>query len=331
MTAKPPVHVVSIALTPKIVGDEALALALVQLKAEDPTIRITSADPTTGRVVVAGVSELHLEIIIDRLRREFSIVADVDRPVAFLRGSLREMAIGDWKHTNAKPGRHEYAHVRVRVTPRDDGAGYVFENGLAGNVLPDRFIAATEQGIDNARMHSVFSGHPVEDVKVELIDGSYHDTHSSESAFRIAAGQAFIEGVMKAKPIVVEPVMRVEVSVPEEFLRHVTAGLVERRGQIQFCEERGGEWRTVVALVPVAQLFGYATQLRQLSYGRATYAMRFVRYQPRPEGPNPGDGDRASMVGAPRKPVVPGRLDAIALPEPDEGDNSDDDWLQPRS
>ena len=279
-----------------------------------------------GRVVVAGISELHQEIISDRLRREFSIVADVDRQVVLLKGSLREMAIGDWKHTKAECGRHEYAHVRLRLTPRDDGAGYVCENGLVGNVLPDRFIAATEQGIDNRRMHGMLGGHPIDDVKVELIDGSYHGTDSSESAFRIAAGQAFVEGVMKAKPIVVEPVVRVEVSVLEEFLRHVTADLAERRGQIQFREERG-EWRTVVALVPVAQMFGYAAHLRELSHGRATYTMRFVRYQPRPEGPNPGDGDRASMVGAPRKPVVPGRLDAVALPEPNEDDNSNDDWL----
>jgi elongation factor G len=332
MAARPPVQIITITITPKTVGDDALARALFQLKAEDPAIRITSADPATGRVSIAGVSELHLEVVVDRLKREFGIEAAVDRPVAFLKESLRDMALGEHKHTRAKRGRHEYAHVKLRLTPREDGAGYVFESGLVGDVLPSRFVAAAEEGIENARVFGVLSGRPIDDVKVELLDGSYHDVDSSESAFRIAGGQAFVEGALRAKPIIVEPVVRIEVSVPVKMVNDVRRHLEGRRGRIQSCDERG-ERHTVVARAPVRHLFGYAADLNQLTHGRATYSMRFDHYQAResyPEELNLDEGDRDSLVGAPRKPLVPSRDSAIALPEPDENDDLDNNWLRPR-
>jgi elongation factor G len=329
MLAGPHVHVVSIALTPKIVGDDALVRALFQLKADDPAIRIVSADSATGRVVVAGVSELHLEIVVDRLRREFGIEGSVDRPLVFLKGALRDAAVGEYKHRTTGPGRREYAHVKIRLSPRPDGTGYVFENRLLGDVIPARFLSAIVQGIEAARLMGVSGGHSIEieDVKVELFDGSYHDVDSSESAFRSAAMQAFIYGVVRAKPVVVEPVMRIVVSVPEEFLHDVMSDLVSRSGQVQ-SSERVNDRRIIVARVAVAHLFGFTSELNNRSHGRATYSMSFDSYQERDSFSD--EGDRDSLVGAPRKPIVPGRLDAIALPEPNENDDLEDDWLRPR-
>ncbi len=273
--------------------------------------------------MLAGVGELHLEIIVDRLRREFNIEAALDRTTVFLKSALSTEAIGECKHHGVRHGRQEYAHIKMRLVPRPDGAGYVFDDRILGGSIPSRFIPAIEQGIDDARN----CGHPIDDVNVELIDGSYHEVDSTESAFRIAAQQAFSEGAMRAKPTIVEPVMRVVMAVPEEFLAEVMTDLDHRRAQTQLSDSPG-EWRTVVALAPFGRLLGFATALNHRSRGRATCSMHFVRYQQRDSFSD--EGDRDSFVGAPRKPTIPIRDSAIALPEPDEEDDCDT-GLQPRS
>jgi len=320
------VQVISIVLTPKIVGDEALTRALEALRAEDPAIRFRS-DSVTGRCMLAGVSELHLEIIVDRLKREFKIEAALDRPTVFFKSALSSEAIGECKHLDAHGGRQQYAHVKIRLVPRPDGAGYLFDNQILGNAIPSRFLPAIEQGIDDARNLGVGAGHPVDDVKVELFDGTYHDVDSTESAFRIAARQAFFDGAARAEPKVVEPVMRLVIAVPQEFLADVMADLDRRRVEIQ-SSDGSGEWRTVVALAPFGRLFGYTTELNHRSRGRATCTLHFARYQQRDSFSD--EGDRDSLVGAPLKPIVPSRESAVALPEPDEDDNSQagDPWIK---
>jgi elongation factor G len=243
-----PVQVISIVLTPKIVGDRALTRALESLAAEDPTIRFRS-DSASGRCMLAGVGELHLEIIIDRLKREFHIEAALDRPTVFFKSALSSEAIGECKHMDACGGRQQYAHVKMRLVPRPDGAGYLFDNQTLGNAIPSRFLPAIEQGIDDARAIGVNGGHPVDDVKVELFDGSYHELDSTESAFRIAARHGFLEGVARARPTVVEPVMRIVIALPEEFVAEVMTDLNGRRAQIKLSGPRG-EWCTLAALVP---------------------------------------------------------------------------------
>jgi len=319
MVATPLTHVVSIAITPKILGDDTLERALFQVKGDDPAIRIVSMDRVTGRVVIAGVSELHLEIVIDRLRREFGIEAAIDRPMVFLKGVLRDAAVGEYQHRTTSLERREYAYVKVRVSPRPEGAGFRFENCLSGDAVPARFLSAIVHGIETARLMGTSGGHSIEieDVNVELLDGSHHEVDSSEPAFRSAGMQAFIYAFLRAKPTVLEPVMRVEISVPEEFLHDVMSGLAVRRSQIQSSEGTTGG-RIVIARVAVAHLFGWASELNHRSKGRATYSMRFDSYQERDS--SSGEGDRDSLVGAPIKPIVPNRESAIALPEPNEDD-----------
>ena len=321
------VQVISIDLTPKIVGDQPLTRAVELLAAEDPAIRFRS-DPATGRCMIAGVSERHLEIIIDRLRREFSIEAAVDRPEVFFKSALSTEAIGEGKHQGTRRGRQQYAHVKMRLVPRPNAAGYQFDNQILGDSIPARFIPAIEQGIDDARTFGLCDGRPLDDVKVELLDGSYHDVDSTDEAFRVAARQAFSDGAMRAKPTVVEPLMRVVIAVPQEFLADVMADLERRRAQVQF-SDRGDEWRTVVALAPFGRLLGYTSELNYRSRGRATCSMHFVRYQQRDSFSD--EGDRDSLVGAPLKPVLPSRESAIALPEPNKDDDPDEGWLHLQS
>jgi len=306
------VQVVSIAITPRVVGDQALSRALALLATEDPAIRFRS-DSATGRCTVAGVSDRHLEIIIDRLRLEFSIEAAVGPP-SFLKAALSAEAIGEYKLHELGHGRQQYAHVKLRLTPQPDGVGYSFDDQTLGGSIPPRFVPEIEQGIDDARTAGICGGYPVDDVKVELVDGSYHEVDSTESAFIIAARQAFFEAATRAKPKVVEPVMRVVIAVPEEFLPDVMTDLERRRAETQM-SDRQGDWCSLVALVPFARLIGYAHDLNQLSRGRATYSLHFACYQERDSFSDEGDGD--SMVGAPRKPLLPLRHSAIALPEPD--------------
>jgi elongation factor G len=316
-----PVQIVSILITPKIVGDQTLKEALDCLAIEDRTIRVVNFDSETGRVVLAGVGETHLEVILDRLRGDFNVEAAVSRPEAFLKTVLVGSAIGESKYFKASRGRQQYAHVKLRLTPREHGAGYSFENHLLLNVLPEPLIRAIEEGVETARRF----GHPMDDVTVELLDGSYHDVDSSELAFRIAAGQAFFDAVSRGRSVVVEPVMRVDVDVAIKQSSTVVLNLVKRGAQI-VSQRIDTTLRTIVAFVRVPQMFGLAATLAETTKSIGTYSIQFDHYQPIPDELNLDDGDRDSLVGAPRKPVVPHRTAAIALPEPDEDDPESGAW-----
>jgi len=316
-----PLQIVSILITPKIVGDQTLAEALDRLAAEDPTIRVVNFDSGTGRVVVAGVGETHLEVIVGRLAREFNVEAAIGRPEAFLKTALLGSATGESKYLKPSRGRQQYAHVKLRLTPRDHGGGYSFENNALANTFPEPFIRAIEQGVETARGF----GHPMDDVTVELFDGSYHDLDSSELAFRIAASQAFFEAVSRGRSVVVEPVMRVDVDVAIKHAARVVQNLSQRGAQV-VSQRTETTLRTIVAFVRVAQIFGLAISLAEMTKGVGTYSIQFDHYQPIPDELNRDDTDRDSLVGAPRKPVAPRRRSAIALPEPEEDDSDFGEW-----
>jgi len=315
------VQIVSILITPNIVGDQTLKEALGRLGLEDPTIRIVNFDSETGRLVLAGVGETHLEVILDRLSREFNVEAAVGLPEAFLKTALLGSAVGESKYVKMNRGRQQYAHVKLRLMPRDHGAGYSFENNALPNTFPEPFIRAIEEGVETARGF----GHPMDDVAVELFDGSYHDVDSSELAFRIAAGQAFFEAASKARSVVVEPVMRVDVDVTIKHAARVVQNLNARQAQI-LSERTDTTLRTIVAFVRVAKMFGLTANLAEATKGVGTYSMRFDHYQAIPDELNRDDRDRDSLVGAPRKPVAPRRTSAIALPEPEEDDPDNGEW-----
>ena len=327
----PPVQIIALTITPRIVGDQTPIRALDRLAIEDPGIRIVRFDVETGRVTLAGVGEIHLEIIIDRLRTEFGVEGAISRPVAFLKTALSESAVGESKYVKTVRGKGQYAHLKVQLTPRHGGAGYSFENRLLEGVLPTRFLPAIEQGIETARKIGMGTGHPLDDVEVQLLDGSYHDVDSSDSAFRIAASQALFVGAIKGRPMVVEPVMRVDVALQTSLESDVLQNLRGRGARI-LLDRECGEIRTIAALIRVRQIFGLAADLARSTAGIGTYSMHFERYESVPIVPdelNLDDEDRDSLVGAPRKPATPNRSSAIALPEPDEDEDGDDDewWL----
>ena len=322
-----PVQIITISITPKIFGDQAMIRALDRLVTEDPAIRVASADSKTGRVTIAGVGEVHLEAIVDRLRREFGVEGAISRPAAFLKNAISETAVGEIKSAKAVRGKRQYAHVKLELSPRDHGEGYSFENRLLAGTLPERFVSAIEHGIETART----IGHPFDDVRVELLDASFHDVDSSEVAFRIAAGDAFHHAVSRAKPAVVEPVMRVEAAVAQTHADKVLQILHERKARIVEQYDRD-TMRTIVARVRVERMFGLGGDLVHTIEHAGTYSIRFERYEPIRDDLDLDDGkDRDSLVGAPRKPLTPGRGSAIALPEPEQEDDGDDDeWRLPR-
>ncbi len=330
MDPRPIVQVIALTLAPATGADhEKLRRGLESLAAEDPTIRVTpDADP--GPVRVAGVSELHLEIIVDRLKREFEVNASVGPPLILFKEALRGGAVGEVKHREAMDGRHQYAHVRLQVSPREDGAGYFFENHMLGHSIPAAFIKAIERGIDKPRLHGVRSRYPLDDVKVELLDGSYHDVDSSDAAFESAGGEAFGKAVRTAGSMLVEPVMRVEVVTPQEYIEEVTWIFAFRVGRILLQDDHG-DWRTVAALVSATQLFGLGSELNRTTLGRARYSMCFAQYEPAPDELDLGEGDLDALVNAPLKPLVPGRNSAIALPEPNDDDSDEDDAIPSRN
>jgi elongation factor G len=307
----------SLAIRPWTEADqERLASGVRTLMAEDPTIGVTP-DPATGEVVVAGMSELHLEIIVDRLRREFEVEASVGRPQVAYKETLTRQADGEGRLARQSGGHGQYAHVKVHLFPGQPGSGYVFENAIVGGAIPTAFIRSVDEGIAEALTRGVRAGYPVDDVRMVLYDGSYHDTDSSELTFKIAGAMAFNDAATKAIPVLVEPIMRVEVMAPTEYIRDVIASLLSRRGQIQGRDDCDGTKR-VDAWVPLSQMFGYAVDLRSRTHGRGSYVMQFARYQRCDPAENQDTGD--SMVGAPRKPIPP-RLDSsVALPEPTEDD-----------
>ena len=277
-----PEPVIAQAIEPKTRADQdKLGLALQRLAEEDPTFHV-SYDEETGQTIVRGMGELHLEVLVDRLLREFHVNANVGRPQVAYRETIRKAVRQEGKFIRQTGGHGQYGHVVLEVEPAEPGEGFVFENKIVGGVVPKEYIPAVEAGVKEAMSSGVLAGYPVVDVRVRLVDGSYHEVDSSEQAFRIAASIGFREAAKKASPILLEPLMRVEVVTPEEFLGDVMGDLNDRRGRIEGMAPRGNA-QVVRAIVPLAEMFGYATDLRSMTQGRATYTMQFERYAPVPE------------------------------------------------
>jgi elongation factor G len=277
-----PEPVISLAIEPKTKADqEKLGTGLQKLMAEDPTFRVNT-DQQTGQTIIRGMGELHLEIIVDRLKREFSVDASVGRPQVAYKETLTVPAEGEGRYVRQTGGRGQYGHAKIRLIPRQPGEGYEFLNKIVGGTIPREFIKPIDEGIREAMTTGVLAGYPVDDLVIELYDGSYHDVDSSEMAFKIAGSMAFKDASHKARPILLEPVMRVEVVVPKEYMGDVMGDLASRRGHIQAQEDRGGT-QIIAARVPLSEMFGYATELRSRTQGRATYSMHFDRYEPAPQ------------------------------------------------
>ncbi|HEU5255677.1 MAG TPA: elongation factor G [Vicinamibacterales bacterium] len=277
-----PEPVISLAIEPKTKGDqEKLGQGLAKLMAEDPTFRVNT-DEQTGQVVIRGMGELHLEIIVDRLKREFSVEASVGKPQVAYKETLTRPADGEGRYIRQTGGRGQYGHAKIHLFPAEPGTGYVFENEIVGGSIPREYIKPIDEGIKEALTRGILAGYPVDDVKIELYDGSFHDVDSSEMAFKIAGSMAFQDAAKKAKPVLLEPVMRVEVVVPKDYMGDVMGDLASRRGRIQSQEDRGGT-QIINARVPLSEMFGYATDLRSRTQGRATYSMHFDRYEQAPQ------------------------------------------------
>ena len=276
-----PEPVIDVAIEPKTKADqEKLSQALARLAEEDPTFRV-STHPETGQTIISGMGELHLEIIVDRLKREFKVDANVGKPQVAYRETITKPVDVEGKFIRQTGGRGQYGHVYLRVEPQERGDGFEFVDKIKGGVVPREYIPAVQKGVVEAMVSGIVAGYPVIDVKVTLYDGSYHEVDSSEHAFKAAAIQAFREASRKAKPTLLEPIMRVEVVTPEEYMGGVTGDLSSRRGMISDMEDVPAG-KIVRAEVPLAEMFGYATSLRSASQGRATYSMEFSQYLPAP-------------------------------------------------
>ena len=277
-----PEPVIRVAIEPKTkAGQEKMSVALAKLAEEDPTFR-TYTDEETGQTIIAGMGELHLEIIVDRLLREFKVEANVGAPQVAYRETIRKEANQETKYARQSGGKGQYGHVKIKIEPNEPGKGYEFVNAIVGGAIPKEYIPAIDNGIQGAMKSGVLAGYPVVDVKVTLWDGSYHEVDSSEMAFSIAGSMAFKDAMRKADPIITEPIMKVAVIVPDEYLGDVIGDLNARRGQIQGMEAMAGTQR-VNAFVPLAQMFGYATDLRSKTQGRGQYVMEPSHYEPVPK------------------------------------------------
>jgi len=277
-----PEPVISIAIEPKTKADqEKLGISLQKLASEDPSFRVKT-DEETGQTIISGMGELHLEIIVDRLMREFKVEANVGKPQVAYRETITKKVKVEGKFVRQSGGRGQYGHVWLEIEPQEPGKGYEFVDAIKGGVVPREYIPAVDKGIKEATDSGVLAGFPVVDVKVSLIDGSYHDVDSSEMAFKIAGSMGFKEGCAKAAPVLLEPIMSVEVVVPEDYMGDVIGDLSSRRGRIMGMEGRAGA-QVVGAMVPLAQMFGYSTDLRSATQGRATYTMTFDHYEQVPK------------------------------------------------
>jgi elongation factor G len=273
-----PAPVISVAIEPKTREDQdKLGFSMGKLMQEDPTFKV-HVDPDTGQTIISGMGELHLEIIVDRLLREFGVGANVGKPQVAYKETITVPAKGEGKYVRQSGGRGQYGHVKIKIEPSEPGAGFVFEDNIRGGAIPREFISAVENGIKEAAESGVVAGYAMEDVRVDLYDGSYHEVDSSELAFKIAGSMAFKEAAKKAKPVILEPIMRVEVVVPQEYMGDVVGDLNGRRGRIGHMEARGDN-QVIASVVPLAEMFGYATAARSLSQGRATYSMHFELYR----------------------------------------------------
>jgi elongation factor G len=276
-----PTPVIAVAVEPKTKGDqEKMGIALSKLAQEDPTFKVHT-DPDSGQTIISGMGELHLEIIIDRMMREFSVEANVGKPQVAYRETIRRKAEAEGKYIRQTGGRGQYGHAKIRLEPNEPGKGYEFVNEIVGGVVPKEYIKPIDQGMQEAMEGGVLAGYPMVDVKATLYDGSYHEVDSNEMAFKIAGSMAFKEAARKASPVILEPVMSVEVVVPEDFAGAIMGDLSSRRGRIEGMEHRAGS-QVIKSIVPLAEMFGYATHMRSSTQGRATYSMHFARYEEAP-------------------------------------------------
>jgi elongation factor G len=276
-----PEPVISVAVEPKTKADqEKMGMALSKLAQEDPSFRVHT-DEESGQTIISGMGELHLEIIVDRMKREFKVEANVGAPQVAYRETIRKSVEQEGKFVRQSGGRGQYGHVWLRIEPREPGSGYEFVNAIVGGVVPREYIPAVDKGIQEQLQNGVIAGFPVVDVKVTLFDGSYHDVDSSEMAFKIAGSMGFKEGARKANPALLEPMMKVEVVTPEDYMGDVMGDLNRRRGLVQGMEDAPAG-KIIRAEVPLAEMFGYATDLRSATQGRATYSMEFAKYNEAP-------------------------------------------------
>ena len=312
--------VIWIAVAPRTDADrENLARGLAALVAEDPEISVKTDSPF-GETIIGATWESHLEVILDRLKREFNVEASLGRPQIAYKELFTRPADGEMKYARQGGGIGEYAHVKIHVRPGQPGTGFVFRNVVTGGAIPGEFIKPIEYGIEEALTRGVVAGYPVEDVCVDLHDGSYHDLDSSATAFKIAGGLAFLDAATKAGPVLLEPVMRVRVTVHHEDADDVLGNLVSRRGEIQ-SQAPEGDMRIISARVPLSELFGYSHDLHARTRGRGSVVVEFDAYEPCP--PTGGDdGNRDADVGAPRKRPPTLRSSGIALPEPDTDESA---------
>ncbi len=277
-----PEPVISVAVEPKTKSDqEKMGMALSKLAQEDPSFRVHT-DEESGQTIISGMGELHLDIIVDRMRREFSVEANVGKPQVAYRETIRQGVEAEGKFVRQSGGRGQYGHVRIRLEPMDEGGGYEFVDEIVGGVVPREYIGAVGKGIEEQMNNGVLAGFPMVDVRAILFDGSYHEVDSNELAFKIAGSMAFRDGALKAKPVLLEPIMKVEAVTPEDYMGDVMGDLNRRRGLVQGMEDVPAG-KVIRANVPLAEMFGYATDLRSMSQGRATYSMEFLQYA---EAPN---------------------------------------------
>lgn len=278
-----PEPVIRVAVEPKTKADQdKMAEALQKLAEEDPTFRV-NVDDQTGQTIISGMGELHLDIIVDRMKREFKVQANVGKPRVAYRETITRAVESDTTFKRQTGGKGQYARVKIELEPTEPGTGYVFENKIRGGSIPNEYIKPTEEGIKEAMEGGVVAGYPMVDVKVALVDGAFHEVDSSEMAFKIAGSMAFKDAAKQAKPVLLEPVMKVEATTPEDYLGAVQGNISARRGQIQQMIPRPGGVQSVQAMVPLSEMFGYATDLRSMSQGRANFTMEFDHYEKLPE------------------------------------------------
>ena len=277
-----PEPVIAMAVEPKTKSDqEKMGLALSRLAQEDPSLRVRT-DEESGQTIIAGMGELHLEIIVDRMKREFNVEANVGKPQVAYRETIRKAVKQDGKFVRQSGGKGQYGHVVLEIEPQERGVGYVFENATVGGSVPKEYVPAVDKGIREAMQNGILAGFPVVDIKVRLVDGSYHEVDSNEMAFKIAGSMGFKEGFQKASPVLLEPIMKVEVVTPEDYMGDVMGDLSRRRGILQGSDD-SPSGKVINALVPLGEMFGYATSMRSMSQGRATFTMEFDHYA---EAPN---------------------------------------------
>jgi elongation factor G len=273
-----PDPVISVAIEPKTTADQdKMGIALKALSEEDPTFRVRT-DENTGQTIIAGMGELHLEVLVDRMLREFKVQANVGRPKVAYRETITKPVKSEVRFVRQTGGRGQYGHVVLELEPSEKGAGFAFENGIVGGSIPKEYIPGVEKGVREAMESGVLAGYPLVDISVRLVDGSYHEVDSSEMAFKVAGSMALKDGVQKARPVLLEPVMKVEVVVPDEYTGDIVGQLSSRRGQIEGMQPHGSGVQAIRGFVPLGEMFGYATDLRSQTKGRGTYSMEFAHY-----------------------------------------------------